>query len=760
MQEQRTPTLRAMVLALLTAWSTSGYATGLGSVRVLSALGQPLRASVTMIGDDIGDHCVKARLESLEGYRVSSVQARTKRMGQGGEILFTTATIINEPSVTLQVNISCGTQLNRSYQLLLDPAVILPQTAGSERPLAADSSRKSGKQRRNVMEAVVPPMALSDTGERSAHKKSTKKASAEASAIRMETSLAQPVRTAEADDKKFVRNVLKLSSDEDAQVGATFSPVLKLAGELSESRDTGDAKQMEELRAAQQQFAAIARGETPAQVTDTQYKAAQAKVKELEEQTQRAQQESQERQVEMETMRKEMVPGRWITWLLLLIVSALGAIAWLFLRLREERRAHEEAIWLSGDTVRDTSEWPATSATKSVQTEMEQDTEQHVAAREDEPEPDAITQHKTLRGKSLSAVPATPEHVEAPVAPEAVVPQPEAGSPLASRLMQEAAIQSQPVVDKQNDAYQMQVEEISDLMQEAEFWMMLNDVPRAIDILEPYADVEQPVSPVPWIYLLDLYHAAGAQDKYELLKNRIQQHFNASVPAWGETAAEHHLEEYPHVVETIRKLWESDDIVPYLEHLMEDNRDGDRVGFDLSVYREIIHLISVAREPNIARRRDKLQFDKVQPRQVSQQVKIETPVEKPTAKPVAPVPAPVMSAPIPQPKPADIQPVAAPTASPAETVVVATPDTALKNEEAREEATASDVATQTDSAEADDALTVDMATKLDLAMAYQEIGEHVGARVLLEEVIQLGTPIQIEKAKAMLKKLLKEIDWL
>jgi FimV-like protein len=44
-------------------------------------------------------------------------------------------------------------------------------------------------------------------------------------------------------------------------------------------------------------------------------------------------------------------------------------------------------------------------------------------------------------------------------------------------------------------------------------------------------------------------------------------------------------------------------------------------------------------------------------------------------------------------------------------------------------------------------------------VAYQEIGENVGARVLLEEVIQGGTALQVEKAKGMLKKLLKEIDW-
>jgi len=49
--------------------------------------------------------------------------------------------------------------------------------------------------------------------------------------------------------------------------------------------------------------------------------------------------------------------------------------------------------------------------------------------------------------------------------------------------------------------------------------------------------------------------------------------------------------------------------------------------------------------------------------------------------------------------------------------------------------------------------TAEMATKLDLASAYQEIGDHEGARELLEEVIKGGDSEQSEKAKALLLKL-------
>lgn len=47
----------------------------------------------------------------------------------------------------------------------------------------------------------------------------------------------------------------------------------------------------------------------------------------------------------------------------------------------------------------------------------------------------------------------------------------------------------------------------------------------------------------------------------------------------------------------------------------------------------------------------------------------------------------------------------------------------------------------------------EMSTKLDLAAAYQEIGDKEGARELLDEVVQGGTPGQIAEARRMLEKL-------
>lgn len=53
----------------------------------------------------------------------------------------------------------------------------------------------------------------------------------------------------------------------------------------------------------------------------------------------------------------------------------------------------------------------------------------------------------------------------------------------------------------------------------------------------------------------------------------------------------------------------------------------------------------------------------------------------------------------------------------------------------------------------EDDASYDLSTKLDLALAYQEIGDSEGARELLEEVVDAGSPEQVEKAHAILESL-------
>lgn len=143
----------------------------------------------------------------------------------------------------------------------------------------------------------------------------------------------------------------------------------------------------------------------------------------------------------------------------------------------------------------------------------------------------------------------------------------------------------------------MEVEEISDMTQQAEFWLSLNQRERALEILERQTHTDQIDSPAPWLYLLDLYRESKEKAKFNELRARFTQIFNAYIPEFeADMALESHrdLEEFPHLIAQICELWHTADIMPFLQDLLIDERDGARAGFDLNVYREIMMLIGMA----------------------------------------------------------------------------------------------------------------------------------------------------------------------
>ncbi len=153
----------------------------------------------------------------------------------------------------------------------------------------------------------------------------------------------------------------------------------------------------------------------------------------------------------------------------------------------------------------------------------------------------------------------------------------------------------------------MQVEEISDITQEAEFWISVNNPEKAILVLEHQISDESPghrESPAPWLFLLDLYRSTGQREAYENLRERFSGLFNARTLDFDEdpaTANLHQIEDYPHIIRNISELWRTDDVIPYLKSLMLANPEHKRIGFDLPVYRDILMMLSLAQEMSAIR---------------------------------------------------------------------------------------------------------------------------------------------------------------
>ena len=144
-------------------------------------------------------------------------------------------------------------------------------------------------------------------------------------------------------------------------------------------------------------------------------------------------------------------------------------------------------------------------------------------------------------------------------------------------------------------------EEISDVMEEAEFWMSLRNTRRAAEVLEPYANTDDPGTPLSWLYLFKLYLEMDNRDKYDALRERFHLIFNAHILDWNDqvsadtTAPERTISDVAQLKEKIIELWETDGILPYLEGLLLDDRQGSRMGFTLSIFHEIMFLINLAR---------------------------------------------------------------------------------------------------------------------------------------------------------------------
>jgi len=142
-------------------------------------------------------------------------------------------------------------------------------------------------------------------------------------------------------------------------------------------------------------------------------------------------------------------------------------------------------------------------------------------------------------------------------------------------------------------------EEILDEIQQAEFWMDMQQPQRAIEILESNWGGERPSSPLPWLYLFDLYRMVGDEKKYLELTERFQHIFNGKVIPWGDGGRLEHsrsLEEFPFLMKKIVQLWQTEELVPFMENLLIDDRDGRRQGFDLAAYRDILFLTNIAYE--------------------------------------------------------------------------------------------------------------------------------------------------------------------
>jgi hypothetical protein len=143
----------------------------------------------------------------------------------------------------------------------------------------------------------------------------------------------------------------------------------------------------------------------------------------------------------------------------------------------------------------------------------------------------------------------------------------------------------------------VRAEEVHDVQQEADFFASLGEYDRAIAVLRDHIAANPQTSAVAWLDLLEIYHKLERKDDYESVRSEFQRTFNADVPSFVAYRDEGHgLEAYPQALSRIEALWPSRKVLEVIEESIFRQPGQPGEAFSLGAYRELLLLHHIGRD--------------------------------------------------------------------------------------------------------------------------------------------------------------------
>lgn len=581
----------AIVLAsMLLAWATLAQAVGFGRVENATVLGQPLDFYATVVlgaDESVEPDCIAVEVQSGDSpLPPQAVQVRVVR-GSGGAAprLRVQSTVrIDEPVVTVQLSVSCGTRLTRRFVVLVDPptyavpqvvaqapardaepaapatlpapvarASDAPATVTRSAPRARDASRASQRNTARRARSSTPPrvVALAPAGG-SASPAVAASAQPSASAPSNPSASVQPPRAAARAGAGGSSRLVLDAAGQSAPMSAaaqTASAAAGAASSVSEAdafaaemaRERERLKQLEatvdRLRAEQASAVAAQQAPSaavvPARVRDTADRAAMSPL---------------------------------IYALAAAVLLLLVAVIVLML---QQARLRREVKWWTEAAVGPDSRLAEPQGAPRVPTP---------------PLP-------------LSPPPPPPRTMPAPMAAPTYDPDPVTLPAAALQQTTPVTLVSPPppdtvsMGDMQVPARELSVEELMDLEQQADFFVVLGQDEAAVDLLMSMVRSSGGSSPMPYLKLLEIYRRTGERGPYDRIRERFNQRFNGIAPSWEQDPASGlELEGYPDVLAGLQALWPAPlDAAVSLEAMLF-RRGGHLPPFDLPAFAELLFL--------------------------------------------------------------------------------------------------------------------------------------------------------------------------
>lgn len=637
---KKTYRVSVAIVAGISLLGVTNPASSLGFGRPISRaiLGEALSVTIPVrleAGEEIANDCVAADIYfGDEKLSQASVVTTLLPGGQSERtVRVSTTALVNEPVVTMYLAVGCKAKITRKFVAFADPpGMVSLSTAGGSSlsspglPVSSVSALSSealgsvedgsgvtttsGASGRGAASAANKRRARErsriDTGETSSSAKAAPSGETSLSAAR-----ASPAAPATRQPSR--RSADKLSAKLDARpapppvatsrleldpadLDALVTPELMMSSALTGTMGDVDTPEIRERRAAAAALWA-AMNASPEQLAQDRLR-----VQELEQRLARLQQDSagatqkvaaMQARVEAAENKRLNHPLVWALAGLCLLL--LGAVAWLFTRQRRQQEA--QASWWQGEPPQDAPDTaPALGEPMMARTSAE-----------------------FMPVRSTDA--ATPPAVEPAAAVKPATPEAAPGA--AASAAASSMTTTRPVSlrsEAQDAAREITVEELIDLEQQAEFFVVLGQEDAAVELLESHVQTTAGASPLPYLKLLEIYQRLGKRDDYERIRSTFNSRFNAYAPAWESDLQQgHSLEDYPGVIDRLQSLWTMPAKTMELLQVSLTRADGSEETFDLPAYRELLFLYAVARDLEERESKDRAPVDLLLPVQEAEQ---------------------------------------------------------------------------------------------------------------------------------------------
>ncbi len=607
-------TLLGLVLA-----AAQTEAAGFGTPPSSVAMGAPLAVTVAFHLDESGavePDCIAADVW-VGDRRVQPFNVRTQ-VEPGAHprerlIRIATTVSIDEPVVSMQLAAGCGTRITRRFTLFADPPMLAAAPVALAAPAYAEA-QPAGNATGAVAQVSTAVQPTTETGAVVAKAQAQPVAEVpaqsagqapQATSAKRKRSVAarQPGRSlasasARPAGKPTDAAQQALASRPGKTKVTTVRPRLTLEAPespaaLSSAASAASAAQVAMLAnqaalQAQSMAAAASAAAAAASATAQRIQALEAQVEGL---IAGSRQQGADNQQLRRRLAETESGGQWKVWLTGLAALLLLTVLWLVWRLRRAQMLAKAYWWKVSQqdaTHQEASQDAAVTALGEPQAGDEWTGREPMGLVTAPLAP--VAGQELAAAATSSSAPGT-----SPAAPATRGMAPLAApNPGVSTLAEPATLE--PGWTTITPPRPVSAEELIDLEQQAEFFVVLGQDEAAIDLLVGHIRTSGGISPLPYLKLLEIYHRRGEQESYERTRARFNQRFNAYAPQWaGDVQGGQALDAYPGVLQPIQAAWSSPmDAMAELEALLF-RKDGGQL-FDLPAYRELLLLYSLARD--------------------------------------------------------------------------------------------------------------------------------------------------------------------